>query len=143
MTEPAEFKSEDEKRNYEIVRHATLAFVQFRRELTKIVSPELGLIDDLALTWQARYSSKREAEEEDKIGKTGRLHLVLHTKTIPEPVTCKQIFNSFSIDSTVSLDGDAHPAAAEEEKEKKRGMSPAPAAATAADDAEEKMESLD
>ena len=113
--------SAEKEQNAEIVKRITAAFLDFRKSLTMIVNPELGVVDDIAMTWLARY----ERGGIDPYKKTGRMHITMHTKTAPEPGTGKQTFNSFTIDSNVSFERDTHPALeppkeVEEEEEKKK-----------------------
>jgi hypothetical protein len=106
----------EKERNAEIVKRATIAFLEYRKALTAIISPELGVVDDLTITWLARYASEKKG---DPLKKTGRMHVSLHTKTPPEAETGRQVFNSFAIDSNVSFERDLHPAVEAQEQEKK------------------------
>lgn len=113
---PEKDKAEEKARNAEIVKRATAAFLQFRKALTALVSPELGVIDDLTVTWISRYVVEKAEEAAQKMG---RMHVSLHTKTPPDGENRRQIFNSFVIDSNVSFEKDLHPAVEEEEEKKK------------------------
>jgi hypothetical protein len=110
-----EAAEKEKERNFEIVRRATTAFLEYRRALNSIMSPSIGVIDDLTVTWIARYGKEKK---DGPLKKFGRMHVSLHTKTAPEPTTGHQTFNSFTIDSNVSFERDLHPAVEEEEKKK-------------------------
>lgn len=128
--DPSTTPDKEKERSAEIVKRATTAFLNYRRELTAIIAPELGTIDDLTVTWLAMYTNEKKG---DPLKKFGRMHVSLHTKTPPEPETGRQVFNSFSVDSNVSFERDLHPAVeaqedkkTAEEKEAKKETPPPP-----------------
>jgi len=93
-------KTTNDAETQAIIKCATEAFLEYRAKLSSLNKPELGLIDDLTVTWSARYV-------EDK--KIGYMHVNMHTKTIPEPGDGSQRFHSFLVNSSISLENDKHP----------------------------------
>lgn len=112
----------NKERNDEVVKLVSNAFLEFRRQLTTLISPDLGVIDDITLTWQGRYVAPKKDQEQEqdehvpKPTKEGNLHLVFYTKTIPEPETGKQVFNSFTVNTTIGFARDLHPGSEEAKK---------------------------
>jgi hypothetical protein len=98
--------------NAEIINHVTVAFLEFRRALSAITTPDMGTIDDLTLTWMARYPAL-DTEPSKKIGK---LHVIMHTKTAPDAQNGRQTFNSIAVDSNMSFEHDRHPAVVEQDE---------------------------
>jgi hypothetical protein len=128
-------QDEKQKRD-EVVKIVSMNFLEFRRRLSLMVPQELGLIDDLIVTWQSHYVDPKEAAD-PKVIKAGKVNVLFYTKTPPKPTTGEQTFNSYSIETTISFTSDVHPAIEleaqkkkeeEEAQKKKEADNPAPAA---------------
>lgn len=105
----------EKEHNDEVVKAATIAFLDYRRALNKLILPGLGVIDDLTVTWLTHYN-KGTDQMAPQSKKVGYMHVLLHTKTPPDIENGRQIFNSFAIDSNVTFENDLHPMIEEEQK---------------------------
>lgn len=108
--------------NDEIVRVISNTFLEFRKKVTAMFKPEVGVIDDMIVTWQNRYlprvaaqaaaaaTSASDGGDQAKSIKEGKLNVVLYLKTIPDEKTGTQGYNSFTIDAKMNFTSDTHPA---------------------------------
>lgn len=99
--------------NDEVIKVASHAFLDFRKKLTMLFKPEVGVIDDMIVTWQNRYHPKDEA------GKEGKLNIVMYVKSIPDEKTGTQSYNSFTVEAKMNFTTDPHPATEEEDRKQK------------------------
>lgn len=134
---------DDKQKADHIIRQVSVAFLDFRKQLNSIISPELGVIDDMILTWRARHTKKPAAEAAgaakaapESNSKEGDLHIDFYTKVPPTDKSPKQDFESFTINSKITFPCDIHPLVA-------KSMEEAAAAATAANAAKAASDAID
>lgn len=102
------------KQHDEVIRVVSSVFLAMRKDVTSIMDPRLGSIDDMTITWQCQYLSDEEALEWAKSNsgpkplKVGKLHMSYYTKTPPDSKQT-QVFNSFNIDANITFVRDDHP----------------------------------
>jgi hypothetical protein len=114
--------------NDEIIKVISNNFLDFRKRITMLFKPEVGVIDDMIVTWQNRYIpsadvvAKAAADvnpAQNNTIKEGKLNVVIYLKTVPDKVTGTQGYNSFTIEAKMNFASDNHPATELDNKEQK------------------------
>jgi hypothetical protein len=114
--------------NDEIIKVISGHFLEFRKKVSMMFKPEVGVIDDMIVTWQNRYVQQQDPASNVKEGK---LNVVIYLKTVPDEKTRTQGYNSFTIDAKMNFTSDAHPSIELEAQAKKKSEEVTAAAAAA------------
>lgn len=115
--------------NDEIIKVISGHFLEFRKKVSMIFKPEAGVVDDMIVTWQNRYTQQQDPAS---CVKEGKLNVVIYLKTIPDEKTRTQGYNSFTIDAKMNFTSDVHPAIELEAQAKKKSEEVVAAAEIAA-----------
>lgn len=108
----------DEKQRVDaVIKIVSNSFLDFRRTINAILSPELGMLDDMVVVWTAQHvpapaepdKDKDEQKQKPNVTKTGDLYIRFYLKTPPAADTGKQESETFTVKSTISFASDIHP----------------------------------